>query len=200
MDAASLVQKGVRSLGRAALDRVGSLGSRARDAADARRTVTIGRPPEEVFAFWRDPQRASQAFGGFGQLVATGPDRVRWSLRARDGGALEWETRVVEERPGELLRWLPVEGAAVDGEASVELRRAPGEQGTEATLHLRVAAPEGASATAALAPLALSADVVVLRAGRRAQALLEVGEAPTLEANPAGREAAAPATVARQEA
>ncbi len=188
MDAGSLVQR----VGRLALDRVGSLGSRARGAREAARSVTIGRPQEEVHAFWRDPARVSQALGGFGVLTATGPDRVRWTLRARGGGSLEWDTRVVEERPGELLRWRSVEGAQVGGEASVELRPAPGDQGTEATLRLRVDPPADASGVAALAPLALSADVVVLRAVQRARALLEVGEAPTLEANPAGRRAAAP--------
>ncbi len=195
MDAASLVQKGVRGLGRAALGRVGSFGGRVRGAREARHAGTVGRPPDEVYAFWRDPQGLSRALGELGELSVTGPDRVRWRVRGRDGGTLEWDTQIVEDRPGELLRWRSVEGAAVTSEGGVELRPAPGGQGTEVTLHLRVDPPQGASPAMALAPLAVSVDVVVLRAVQRTRALIEVGEVPTLRGNPAGRGATAPGHV-----
>jgi uncharacterized membrane protein len=190
MSAGSFLQRGVKEIGRAALDRVGALGGRVRNLREAQRSVTIGRAPEEVHAFFSDPQRLSPAFGHFAELTAAGPDRVRWRARGAQGETLEWDAQVVDERPGELLHWRSVEGAPVQSEGHLTFRLAPNEQGTEVTLRLRVDAPgEGGEPSG---PLALSADVIAIKGLYRAKALMETGEAPTLAHNPAARQHVAP--------
>jgi uncharacterized membrane protein len=166
---------------RAALQRVGVLGSRLRDRADAARSVTVGRPLAEVEAFFREPEGLSRALGGFATLTPAEDGRTHWAVRGRDGSPLEWTMELVEDRPGELLRWRSPAG---DAESWVRLRPAPHGLGTEVRLFLRLDARDGAPA--------LPAGVVVLRALRRAKALMEAGEAPTLERNPAARRATAP--------
>jgi uncharacterized membrane protein len=174
---------GARAAGRAALQRVGVLGSRLRDRADAARSVTVGRPAQEVEAFFREPEGLSRALANFATVTPAGDGRWHWAMRSREGGTLEWDMELAEDRPGELLRWRAT-GGDVDAESWVRLRPAPHDLGTEVRLYLRLDASEGAPA--------LPAGVVVLRALHRAKALMEAGEAPTLERNPAARRATAP--------
>ena len=187
MNPGAIMQRGVRGIGRLAAQRAGVLGTRVRNLHEAQHSVTVGRSPEEVYAFWRDPQQLSGAFGHFAELSASGPDRVHWRARSAAGETLEWDAQVVDEQPGRLLRWRSLDGSPVVSEGQVRFTPAPNDLGTEVTLRLCVDAPAGGPN-----PLALSADVIVIKAIRRAKALVETGEAPTLERNPAARPATAP--------
>lgn len=58
---------------------------------------------------------------------------------ARDpnGQQLEWDAQIVEDQPGEHLRWASLAGADVPTEGDVSFRAAPGDRGTEVRLRLR---------------------------------------------------------------
>lgn len=153
----------------------------------AERSITIGKPADELHRLWRDPERLSQVMGRFAGVTSAGEDRLQWSLRGPLGRTLSWETEVVEEQPGEFLRWASVEGAPVVSEGSIRLRPAPADRGTEVTLRLWFDPPGPLPGGSATKVLGVVPDALVGTVLRRFKSLAEAGEIPTLERNPSGR-------------
>ncbi len=160
----AIAAAGVTLAGVAAMA-VKTAGDRAARATSTR-TVTIGRDVAQTFAAWRALH--ARAFDDFAD-VTPGPDgSTRWQLRPPLSAS--WETRIIDDRPGGLLRWAEPD-APGRFEGSFDVRPAPGDRGTEVTLSLT-------------GPVSRPVVGTVLR---RFKSLVEAGEAPTLEANPSGR-------------
>ena len=159
----------------------------AADATAVSRTVTVGRPPEELYEVWRDPDRLSSILGHFADVTASDEDRLHWTLHGPRGRDVSWETRIVEAEPGELLRWETPPDAVLPNEGTVRFREAPGGRGTEVTLSLEFDPPGGGFGDATFERLDVVPETVVGEALRRFKRLAETGEIPTLEGNPSGR-------------
>ena len=157
------------------------------DAPEVEHSITIGRPADELYRRWREPETLSQVMGHAAEVRDAGEGRTHWRVHAPLGQSLEWETRVVEERPGELIRGESLAGAALANEGSVTFRPAPGDWGTEVTLHFRFDPPGGAAGTAAAKLMEAVPKTLVSKALRRFKSLVETGEVPTLEHNPSAR-------------
>jgi uncharacterized membrane protein len=154
---------------------------------EATRTITIGKPADELYRLWRRPETPSRVMEGTAEITATDADHARWRLRGPLGRDLEWETRIVEERLGQVVRWESVPGAAVRGEGSVRFRPGPADWGTEVTLTIRLDPPTGLlGAAAAVLPAAVP-KIAVAKALRRFKNLAETGEIPRTEPQPTAR-------------
>lgn len=185
-----LFYRGVRSDGRSestATDHDRSGDDASADPAVTRRSVTVGKPAADLVESWRDPELLSRVVGPAVDVEAAGEDRQRWTVRGPLGRSLSWETRVEEERSGESLRWVPVDGTALFDEASVRFRPAPADRGTEMTLRVRFDPPGGALGSAATKYLGIVPGTFVGKALHRFKSLAETGEIPTLERNPSAR-------------
>lgn len=157
------------------------------DATEVTHSTTVRRPADELAEFWRDPKQLTQILGESVDVVSTGENRQRWAIHGPLGQKLAWNARVVEDRPGEELRWESVAGSGFRNEGSVRFRPAPGDQGTEVTLRLRFDPPGGALGDAAMKVLGVVPDTFAAKALYRFKSLAETGEIPTLERNPSGR-------------
>ncbi|OJH37735.1 hypothetical protein BON30_26470 [Cystobacter ferrugineus] len=152
--------------------------------------ITIGKPADELYRLWREPGNLAQVMSHFAELSTTSAEYTHWRVSGPLGQDLEWDTRIVEDRPGELLRWESVEGALLPNQGLVRFRPAPGDWGTEVTLHLDFQPPGGALGEAVLTRLLAVPDLLVNRALRRFKSLAETGEIPTTGRNPSAREGA----------
>lgn len=157
------------------------------DAPEIERAITVGRPAGELSGFWRDAERLTRIAGEFAEVTGAGEGRLHWTARGPLGRTLSWETRVVEERPGELLRWESIEDASVPNEGEVRFEPAPGDRGTEVTLRVRFDPPGGRLGDAAMRLLGVVPGTLVGTALRRFKSLAETGEVPTLAHNPSAR-------------
>ncbi|WP_227353770.1 SRPBCC family protein [Haladaptatus salinisoli] len=177
----------LRALGTSATDRDRPEVGAPADATEVERSITVGRPADELFDLWRDPERLARVMGHFAEVSSSGEDAQHWTLRGSLGRNVAWDSRIVEERPGEFLRWESVEGAAIPNEGSVRFRSAPDDRGTEVTLRFRFDPPGGALGDAAMKRLGVVPDTITRKALRRFKSLAETGEIPTLERNPSAR-------------
>ena len=157
---------------------------------EVERTLSVGRPAEELYRLWREPQTLGRILGHFADVTPTGGNGWHWKLHGPLGRELEWDSRVVEERAPELLRWEAAEGSALASQGWVRFRPAPGSWGTEVTLHLSFTPPGGALAEAVLKRLRGIPALQTLKALRRFKSLAETGEIPTLDHNPSARASA----------
>lgn len=157
------------------------------EETDVTRSITIGQPADELYDRWSDPETLARVVGPVAEVTEAGEDRLRWSVDGPLGRGLEWETKTIDERPGELLRWESVEGASITAEGSVRFRPAPGDKGTEVTLGMRFDPPGGAVGGTVLDRLGFVPETLVHEALRRFKSLVETGEIPSIERNPSAR-------------
>lgn len=166
----------------------GQAGRRRTDDTPAvSRSITIGKPADELYEAWRDPDQFSAVMGHFAEVTTRDEDRLHWTVHGPFGRDISWETRIVEADPGEHLRWETPADATVPNEGSVRFRPAPGDRGTEVTLTIDFDPPGGALGNAALQRLDIVPAALAGTALHRFKALVESGEIPNLESNPSAR-------------
>ncbi len=157
------------------------------EATEVERTLTLQKPAEELHRLWRDPGTLSRVMGHFAEVTASSEDRMHWKVHGPLGGSLEWDSRMVEDRPGELLRWESLDATTLSPRGSVSFRPAPGDWGTEVTLRLDLTPPGGALGQAVMRRMHGVPRKLVDMALRRFKSLAETGEIPTVEKNPSAR-------------
>ena len=161
---------------------------RLRGEPEVERSITIGKTADELYQRWLDPSTLPQIMAGFATVRASGDGRMHWKVEGPLGRAFEWDSETVDNRPGDGIGWRSLPGAAIPNEGSVRFRPAPADRGTVATLRFRFDPPGGALGDAAVkllgtTPLDLAADGAL----RRFKSLVETGEIPTTERQPAAR-------------
>jgi len=154
------------------------------DIPQVERSITIEKPANELNRFWREPQNLSKIMGDFVEVTKVSNDRAHCRIRGPFGRNVEWDTQIVEDRPGEVLRWKSISGTRVPNEGSVRFRPAPKDWGTEATLRFRIDMPGNILANR---KVRMVPRILAEKALRRFKSLAETGEVPTLEHNPSAR-------------
>ena len=157
----------------------------ASGATVVQKSVTVGRSPEELMAFWRDPARIGQALGEWANVTPDGPNGAHWQVNAPLGQTVEWHASV-EEQSGNLLQWRGADGAQTPVEMALRFCPAEGNRGTEVTLWLRLN-PSGPLGRLATHLPGLVPATLALKALRNFKSLVETGEVPTLDHNPSAR-------------
>ena len=142
----------------------------------ARRTVTINKPKVHVYAFWRNLENLGRFMQHLELVEDLGGGRSHWIAKAPAGRTVEWDAKIIEDTPGELIAWQSLPGADVPNSGRVRFTDAPGDRGTELSVHLEYDAPGGA-AGAALAKLFGEEPAQQLRDDlRRFKQIMETGE------------------------
>lgn len=93
------------------------------------RAVTIARPADELFAFFRDFSNLSSFMENVVSIDVLDDKRSHWVVKAPAGQTVEWDARVTAEEPGRFIAWEAEEGASVPNSGRVEFRDA-GQRGT----------------------------------------------------------------------
>jgi uncharacterized membrane protein len=138
--------------------------------------ITVNRPVEEVYEFWKNPQNFSRFMGHIESVRVTGGGRTRWKAKAPAGLSVEWDAVTVEDRPNELISWQSVGDAEVHNRGTVRFTRATGNRGTE--VHLEVDfKPKGGAIGARIAKMFAMIPKLQLRADlQRFKQMIELGE------------------------
>ena len=106
-------------------------------------SVTVGRPVEEVFAFWRNFENLPRFMRHLRTVRVLDDRRSHWIARAPAGKNVEWDAEIVEEQPNELIAWRSLAGADVHNAGVVRFQPAPGGRGTEVRVELEYHPPFG---------------------------------------------------------
>jgi uncharacterized membrane protein len=105
--------------------------------------ITLGRPPEELYRFWRDFQNLPVFMEHLQSVRVIDDRRSRWTARAPAGSSVEWEAEITEDRPNERISWRSTAEADVPNWGTVHFAPAPGGRGTEIHVELRYDPPGG---------------------------------------------------------
>lgn len=106
-------------------------------------SVTVNRPIEEVYGFWRDFQNLPRFMSHLESVRVTGDRRSHWVAKAPAGTRVEWDAEITAERPNELIAWRSLPGADVENSGLIHFQPAPGGRGTEIHVKLEYNPPGG---------------------------------------------------------
>lgn len=112
------------------------------------KAITIRRPPNEVYEFWRNFRNLSTFMTHLESVAVVDDRHSHWTARAPAGRLVEWDAEIVEERPNEVIAWRTLPGSNVDHSGSVRFSPAPGGRGTEVRVQIDYALPGGRLASA----------------------------------------------------
>ena len=109
-----------------------------------KRSITVRRPVEEVYAFWRNFENLPQFMRHLESVtVLEGGRRSHWVAKAPAGQTVEWDAETTEDVPNELIAWRSLPGASVYNAGEVRFAPAPGGRGTELRVTLEYDPPFG---------------------------------------------------------
>lgn len=153
---------------------------------DVQKSITVNRPIEECYRFWRDFQNFPRFMKHLEEVSVTSETRSHWRAKAPAGTTVVWDAEITVDHPGELLAWHSLEGADIDNAGTVRFERAPGGRGTVIKVDL-LYRPPGGKAGAILAKLfGEEPEQQIDQDLRRFKQLIETGEIPTTVGQPSG--------------
>jgi uncharacterized membrane protein len=139
------------------------------------KTITIGRPPSEVYAFWRNLENLPR-FMAHLESVTVENGTSTWRAKGPAGTTVEWQAEVVMDRPDEAIGWRSVEGTRVPNRGVVRFLPAPGDRGTQVRVELKYEPPGGALGAAVAKMFGEEPAQQIAGDLRRLKQVLETGE------------------------
>jgi uncharacterized membrane protein len=153
----------------------GTGAERRRQGIQVRKAITIERPADEVYRFWRNFENLPRFMQHLERVRVIDARRSRWTARAPAGTSVEWDAEIIEERPNELIVWRSLDGASVPNTGSVRFAPAP-HGGTAVLVELRYQPPGGRLAAIVAKLFGEEPDIQVGSDLRRLKQVLELGE------------------------
>jgi uncharacterized membrane protein len=148
-------------------------------------SVTIRRPVEEVFKFYRDFTNLPRFLGDVIATEQIGPATSQWTIQGPLGIRANWTIRVTEERTNELIRY---ETAAAPGlRTSWEIHFTSGSQAGETEVREVMKVPLGRLGRAALALIGKFPTEEVSSNLHRLQEVMETGRVTDTSHSVAGK-------------
>lgn len=151
------------------------------------KSVTVGKPKQEVYDFWRDFTRFPHFMDNVESVEKLDEKRSRWIIKGPAGSDVELVTRIIEDRAGEIIAWESEPESQIATKGQVEfLDSAPG-RGTIVRLTMTYDPPGGIVGRGIAKLLQREPQVQARRDLRRFKQLMETGEVTT-NASPSGRD------------
>jgi uncharacterized membrane protein len=138
--------------------------------------VTVNRPVEEAYNFWKDPRNYAQFMDQLESVNPTTSGQSHWKIKAPPGLSVEFDAQVVQDIPNQLIRWSSIDNANVDSTGTVRFRPAPGNRGTIVSLDVEYK-PKGGPLGARIGKLFSAIPKTQMQNDlRRFKQLIEIGE------------------------
>ncbi len=151
-----------------------ALGGRAGVHVDE--SVTINRPIEELYRFWRNLENLPRFMRHLESVERITDTLSRWRAKGPAGTTVEWNAEIINEVPNQVIGWKSIEGSDVVSAGSVNFDDAGAGRGTRVRVHLQYS-PPGGRAGATLAKLFGRDAATDIRDDlRRFKQLIETGE------------------------
>jgi uncharacterized membrane protein len=156
------------------------------DGIFVERTVTVDRPVEELYRFWRNLENLPRVMEHLKSVKAIDDRRSHWVARGPLNTSVEWDSELTEDVPNKRLGWRSLEGADVPNEGAVEFKEVPEGRGTEVKVRLRYDPPGGRLGKNFAAIFKSEPSQEVREGLRRFKQVMETGEVATTEGQPSG--------------
>ena len=93
-----------------------------------RTTALIQAGPDELYALWRDVEKAPLWQEQISSVRTTGPKTSHWVMKSNDD-TIEWQSEILADEPGKRITWRSISGDSHNA-GEVIFEHAPGGHGT----------------------------------------------------------------------
>ena len=150
-------------------------------------SITIGKPADEIYRFWRNFENLPRVMGYLKSVKQIDEKRSSWTARGPGGMNVQWDAELINDVPDKAIAWRSLYPATVNNAGSVRFSPGPEDFGTEVTVTLDYIPPAGNIGWAVNKLFGTDPAAEVLEDLRRLKAILETGEAPTIEGQSHGK-------------
>lgn len=150
------------------------------------KAVTINKPVEELYSYWRDFQNLPKIMSHLESVTVQDDKRSHWVASAPLGRTVEWDAEIINEEPNQLIAWRSVGDADVQSAGSVRFKQAPGNRGTEVHVKLEYMPPGGIAGAMVAKLFQEEPNQQIQDDLRRLKQTFEAGEIATTTGQPRG--------------
>ena len=172
-------------------DHVWRRGTSHSDADLLGKTVTVGKPREQIYAEWRDFTRFPRFMENVESVEKLDHKRSRWTIKAPAGTSVQLVTRITEDKPNEIIAWESEPDSEIITSGRAEFLDAGPGRGTMVRLIMRYDPPGGIVGKGLAKLFQREPHIQARRDLRRFKQLMENGEIAT-NASPSGRASETP--------
>jgi uncharacterized membrane protein len=165
----------------------GNSGQVGDGAIHLRETVTIDRPAEELYRFWRNFENLPRFMAHLHEVQPVGENQWRWVVSGPLGSRLEWTAEIMNETPDQLIAWRSLGGGDVESAGTVRFEPAPAGRGTIVKVEMQYRPPAGKVGATIARLLGVGPEKQVGVDLHRFKQLMEAGEVSRTEGQSAGR-------------
>ena len=151
------------------------------------KSVTISRPPEELYRFWRNFENLPRFMNHLEAVHVTGEGHSHWVAKGPAGKSVEWDAEIYNEKEGEMIAWRTLGDADVASAGSVHFEPAAGGRGTVVRVVLKYDPPGGKLGALVARLFGENPEQQITEDLGRFKQLMETGEIATTEGQPSGR-------------
>jgi uncharacterized membrane protein len=144
--------------------------------------VTIRRSPDELYAFWRDPENLVGVMENVVAIKRVDDRRSRWTVKAPAGREVSWEAIITNDLPGRELSWRSAEGAEIENSGRIRFEDA-GKRGTVVRATIAYDPPAGTLGRIVAKLFQREPRIQTRRDLHRFKQLMEAGEIATSARN-----------------
>ena len=150
-----------------------------------RKSVTVNRPANELYDYWRNLRYLPNFMKHVQTVQDLGNGRSHWVVEVFNNVELEWDAQIIEDRPNEMIAWETLPDAPIQSRGYVKF--IPTARGTEVSVSLEYDPPGAALGKLAGRIGKFIAEQQIKEEIRAFKQLMETGEIPTTEGQPAAR-------------
>ena len=107
------------------------------------KSITVARPRNEVYAFWRDFENLPRFMKNVESVENLGGGRSHWRAKGVAGTDREWDAELVEDRPNQRISWRTIHSADHLRHAGTVSFLSSGDSATEVRVDLEYDPPGG---------------------------------------------------------
>ncbi|HEV7517974.1 MAG TPA: SRPBCC family protein, partial [Thermoanaerobaculia bacterium] len=148
-------------------------------------SLTVNQPADELYRFWRQLENLPRFMKNLDSVTEEG-GISHWVGKSPLGLKVTWDAKIVDDQPGRVISWRSLADSEVDNSGWVRFEPATGNRGTVVRVHMDVRTPENLLGRALARLTHKGVELEVQQDLRRFKALMETGEVPTTEGQPAG--------------
>lgn len=137
--------------------------------------VTINRPVEELYRFWRNLENLPKFMQHLESVERLTDTLSRWRAKGPAGTVVEWSAEIINEVPNQVIGWRSIEGSDVASAGSVNFDTVGASQ-TRVRVKLQYSPPGGKAGAAVAKLFGRDAATEIREDLQRFKQLVETGE------------------------
>jgi uncharacterized membrane protein len=139
------------------------------------KAISIGRPAEELFRFWRNFENLPRIMRHLQKVEMQGNDRSHWVAEGVAGKCVEWDAEIINERENELIAWRSLPGGDIETAGSVHFKSLADGRGTTVVVSMKYNPPGGKLVANLAKFFGVGAEQQIAEDLRRFKQLMEAG-------------------------